>query len=93
MKLLYMLYWTPKQKKVLDSIIYEFNQSKAIAIYEKIFDWCYYTKIPVGTVIIHGHTDIGEETYNQNLSLLVQMMWNIIENSLSKAVEMMWNLN
>jgi outer membrane protein OmpA-like peptidoglycan-associated protein len=30
-----------------------------------------YTKIPVGaTVIIHGHTDaIGEETYNQNLSL------------------------
>jgi outer membrane protein OmpA-like peptidoglycan-associated protein len=51
------------------SIIYEFNQSKAIAIYEKYLTDVITPKIPVGaTVIIHGHTDaIGEETYNQYL--------------------------
>jgi hypothetical protein len=33
---LHVVLWTPlKQKKVLDIVIYEFNQSKAIAIYEK----------------------------------------------------------
>jgi outer membrane protein OmpA-like peptidoglycan-associated protein len=51
------------------SIIYEFNKSKAISIYEKYLTDVI-TKIPVGaSVIIHGHTDdIGEEVHNQDLS-------------------------
>jgi outer membrane protein OmpA-like peptidoglycan-associated protein len=58
------------------------------AIYEKYLTDVITPKIPVGaTVIIHGHTDaIGEETYNQNLSLArANDVKNIIENSLSKA--------
>jgi outer membrane protein OmpA-like peptidoglycan-associated protein len=52
------------------SIIYEFNQSKAIAIYEKYLTDVITQNPCWTTVIIHGHTDaIGEETYNQNLSL------------------------
>jgi hypothetical protein len=52
------------------SIIYEFNKSKAISIYEKYLTDVITPKIPVGaSVIIHGHTDdIGEEVHNQDLS-------------------------
>jgi hypothetical protein len=43
------------RRKVLDSIIYEFNQSKAIAIYEKYLADVITPKIPVGAAVIHGH--------------------------------------
>ena len=70
------------------SVIYEFNESKSIAIYEKYLTEIVTPKIPVGgTVIIQGHTDIiGEDNYNQKLSLArandVKM---IIEKSLAKS--------
>jgi len=53
------------------SVIYEFNQSKTISIYEKYLTDIVTPKIPSGaTVTIHGHTDvIGDEAHNKTLSL------------------------
>jgi outer membrane protein OmpA-like peptidoglycan-associated protein len=46
------------------------------------------------TVIIHGHTDaIGEETYNQNLSLARANDVKISLKIVYLRQEMMWNLN
>ncbi|MCX6231260.1 MAG: OmpA family protein [Bacteroidetes bacterium] len=70
------------------SIIYEFNDSKSIAIYDKYLTQIVCPKIPQGgTVIIHGYTDIiGEEGYNQNLSAArANDVKNIIKNALAKA--------
>jgi hypothetical protein len=49
MKLLYMLYFGHRYKRegLRYSIIYEFNQSKAIAIYEKYLTDVITPKIPV----------------------------------------------
>ena len=69
-------------------MIYEFNESKSIAIYEKYLTEIVTPKIPVGgTVIIKGYTDIiGEESYNKNLSLArANDVKSIIEKSLAKA--------
>ena len=51
------------------SVLYEFNDSKAITTYEKYLTEIVTPKIPTGgTVIIHGYTDIiGDETNNRNL--------------------------
>lgn len=86
----HLVLWTPpKNEEVMRfSIIYEFNRSKAVSMYEKYLTDIVTPKIPQGgTVIIHGHTDvIGGEDYNQNLSLArANDVRNIIENSLSKA--------
>jgi outer membrane protein OmpA-like peptidoglycan-associated protein len=68
------------------SIIYEFNSSEAISMYEK-----YLTEITPKFlwehVMIKGHTDvIGEVAYNQELSLArANDVKTIIQNSLSKA--------
>jgi outer membrane protein OmpA-like peptidoglycan-associated protein len=53
------------------SVIYEFNESKSIAIYEKYLTEIVSPKIASNSkVTITGHTDtIGEENYNKNLSL------------------------
>ena len=70
------------------SVLYEFGESKAIAMYEKYLTEVVTPKIPVGaTVAIHGHTDIiGDETYNQNLSLQrANDVKGIIERSLAKT--------
>jgi outer membrane protein OmpA-like peptidoglycan-associated protein len=70
------------------SIIYEFNESKAIPLYEKYLRDVVTPKIPTGgTVIINGHTDIiGDEAYNLKLSLdRANNARSIIENSLTKA--------
>lgn len=70
------------------SVLYEFNKSKSTHIYEKYLTNIVTPKIPIGgTVIIHGHTDcIGEEAYNQTLSLArANDVKNIIEKSLEKA--------
>ena len=68
-----MVLWTPAKNEegMRFSVIYEFDESKAISIYEKYLTEIVVPKIPVGgTVMIHGHTDIiGDEAYNQKLSL------------------------
>ncbi|MFV8369901.1 OmpA family protein [Flavobacterium sp. LB2R40] len=86
----HMVLWTPAKmdEGMRYSIIYEFNTSKAISMYEKYLTEVVTAKIPVGaTVIIKGHTDIiGEEIYNQGLSLArANNAKSIIENALAKT--------
>ncbi len=68
-----MVLWTPgkNEEGMRFSVIYEFDESEAISIYEKYLAEIVIPKIPMGgTVMIHGHTDItGDEVYNQKLSL------------------------
>jgi outer membrane protein OmpA-like peptidoglycan-associated protein len=68
-----MVLWVPAQTEVAMrfSVIYEFNESKAIGIYDKYLTEIVANKIPEnGKVIIHGHTDIiGDPQYNEKLSL------------------------
>jgi outer membrane protein OmpA-like peptidoglycan-associated protein len=85
-----MTLWTPSEREegMRFSIIFEFNESKAIAIYDKYLTDIVTPKIPKnGTVIIHGHTDIiGDEANNLELSLArANEVKGIIENALSKA--------
>jgi outer membrane protein OmpA-like peptidoglycan-associated protein len=60
-----------KQTGMRYSILFDFDKSKSITAYEKFLSEVVAPLIPdYGTVIIHGHTDIiGEENYNQTLSL------------------------
>ncbi|HSI77161.1 MAG TPA: OmpA family protein [Lunatimonas sp.] len=70
------------------SVIYEFDNTKAIASYEKYLIETVAPKITKGaTVIIHGHTDvIGEEAYNKSLSLArANDVRSILEKSLKRA--------
>jgi len=70
------------------SVLYEFNNSKAIAVYEKYLTEVVIPKIPNGgTVIIHGHTDvIGGEENNLKLSLArANDVKGILDNGLAKA--------
>jgi len=68
----HMVLWTPPQNEEMMrfSVLYEFNESKAIPMYQKYLAEVVAPKIPVGgTVIIHGHTDIiGGEDHNLQLS-------------------------
>ena len=86
----HMVLWTlPENEEMMRfSIIFEFNDSKAITIYNKYLTEIVMPKIPKdGTVIIHGHTDIiGEDAHNQELSLArSNKARSIFENALSKA--------
>lgn len=86
----HMVLWTPSKtvEGMRYSIIYEFNTSKTIKMYEKYLTEVVTPKIPVGaTVIIKGHTDIiGEEAYNQKLSLSrANDIKNIIVAALAKT--------
>ncbi|MDD2675618.1 MAG: OmpA family protein [Flavobacterium sp.] len=86
----HMTLWTPAKMEdgMRYSIIYEFNTSKAITMYEKYLTEVVTPKIPVGaTVLIKGHTDIiGEEAYNKGLSLArANDAKNIIANALAKT--------
>jgi len=70
------------------SVIYEFNESKSNAIYEKYLTEVVAKKIPANaTVLIKGYTDIiGEDNYNKNLSLArATDVKNTIANSLEKS--------
>jgi outer membrane protein OmpA-like peptidoglycan-associated protein/opacity protein-like surface antigen len=87
---MHVVLWTPAkiEEGIRYSIIYEFNKSKAIAIYEKYLTDIVTPKIPAGaTVIIHGHTDIiGEEAHNLDLSLArANDVKGILVSALSKA--------
>jgi outer membrane protein OmpA-like peptidoglycan-associated protein len=76
------------QESIRFSIIYEFNESKSIAIYDKYLTEIVTPKIPKNsTVIITGHTDvIGEVDYNKNLSLArANNVKSILEKSLAAA--------
>jgi outer membrane protein OmpA-like peptidoglycan-associated protein len=86
----HMVLWTPPVNEELMrfSILYEFNKSNAIEMYEKYLTEIVLPKIPSGgTVIIHGHTDIiGGEDYNLNLSVArANDVKTILENGLAKA--------
>lgn len=69
----HILFWAlPKIEEVMRfSIIYEFDDSSSIAIYEKYLTEIVTPKIPVGGFVqICGYTDIiGEEGHNLKLSL------------------------
>ena len=85
-----MVLWNPpvNEEVMRFSVIFEFNESKAIALYEKYLSDIVVPKIPEGgTVIIHGYTDIiGDELYNQTLSLArANDVRNIMVNALTKA--------
>ena len=86
----HLVLWKPAEKEegLRFSILYEFDESKAIPMYEKYLTEVVVPKIPQGgTVIIHGHTDIiGEEVYNQKLSVdRANDVKRIIENGLAKT--------
>lgn len=81
--------WTPSkvEEGMRFSIIYEFDDANAIAMYDKYLSEVVAPKIPANAkVIIHGHTDvIGEEAYNQKLSLArANDVKTTLENSISK---------
>jgi outer membrane protein OmpA-like peptidoglycan-associated protein len=70
------------------SVIFEFDDSRSILIYEKFLTDIVTPKIPIdGKVIIHGYTDIiGEEAHNQTLSeARANDVRKIIEGALAKA--------
>jgi len=70
---LQMTLWKPdvNEQGYRYSVIYEFNESSAIAIYEKYLTELVSKKIPQnGRVYIHGYTDdIGDAANNKRLSL------------------------
>ncbi|MBI5022485.1 MAG: outer membrane beta-barrel protein [Ignavibacteriales bacterium] len=70
------------------SILFEFDQSKTVATYERFLTQQVIPLIPDGSsVIIHGHTDIiGEESHNLQLSQgRAQETMNIIGQGLAKV--------
>jgi outer membrane protein OmpA-like peptidoglycan-associated protein len=70
------------------SVIFEFNDSRSIAIYKKYLTEIVTPKIPKdGTLIIHGYTDIiGTKKNNLNLSLArATDVSNIFKSVLSNA--------
>ena len=86
----HLVLWVPDKNEEMMrfSVIFEFNDSKSIEIYEKYLTQIVTPKIPnKATVIIHGYTDvIGDETRNQKLSLdRANDVKRIITNALSKA--------
>ena len=86
----HLVLWTPSKDEEMMrfSVLYEFNNSKAIAVYERYLTEVVIPKIPTGgTVIIHGHTDvIGGEENNLKLSLArANDVKRILDNGLAKA--------
>jgi outer membrane protein OmpA-like peptidoglycan-associated protein len=86
----HIVLWTPPQGEFDQrySVLYEFNKSKSIAMYEKYLTEMVAPKIPTGaTVTLNGYTDItGGEEHNQELSLArANDVKNILEKALAKA--------
>lgn len=86
----HLVNWTPdtQAEATRFSVIYRFNSSKTISMYEEYINNVIVPKIPKnGTVIIHGHADItGSEVNNLSLSLArANDVKSIMQNSLNKA--------
>ena len=86
----HLVLWAPSttDEATRFSVIYEFNRSKTIKMYERYINDVVVPKIPMnGLVIIHGHADItGSEVHNQQLSLdRANDVKAIMQNSLRKA--------
>jgi outer membrane protein OmpA-like peptidoglycan-associated protein len=86
----HIVLWEPAkiEEGLRYSVIYEFNSSKAITIYEKYLTEVVAPKIPANaTVLIHGHTDIiGDDMHNLELSQArANDVRNILESALSKS--------
>ncbi len=82
--------WKPpvNEEGMRFSVIYEFDESKVIPVYQKYLSTVVMPLIPIGgTVIIHGHTDIiGDAAYNRKLSLArANDVKGILETSLKTA--------
>jgi outer membrane protein OmpA-like peptidoglycan-associated protein len=89
-KPVHMVLWTPpvNEEMMRFSIIFEFNDAKAVPVYEKYLTDVVTPKIPKnGTVIVHGHTDIiGAAAHNHELSIArANEVRSIIEKALAKA--------
>jgi len=85
-----MVLWTPptNEEGLRYSILYGFDNSEAIGIYDTYLTDVVAPKIPVGaTVVIHGHTDIiGDAANNQRLSLArANDVKRILQAALSRA--------
>jgi outer membrane protein OmpA-like peptidoglycan-associated protein len=83
-----MVLWTPPENEegMRFSVIFEFNKSKAIYMYEKYLTEIVAPKVPKdGTVVVHGYTDIiGDATNNLELSLArANEVKSIIEKALT----------
>jgi len=86
----HMVLWTPPKTEEGQrfSIIYEFNNSKSIEIYDRYITDIIVPKIPKGAkVIISGYTDIiGDDAHNQRLSIdRANDVRNILVSGLAKA--------
>lgn len=86
----HIVLWEPAkiEEGLRYSIIYEFNASKAITIYEKYLTEVVAPKIPAnGKVIIQGHADIiGNDAHNLKLSQArANDVRTILENALVKS--------
>jgi outer membrane protein OmpA-like peptidoglycan-associated protein len=86
----HMVLWTPPQDEMgmRFSVIYEFNDSESIYMYEKYLTEIVTPKIPKGaTVVIHGYTDIiGDAGNNLDLSIArANDVREILESALAKA--------
>lgn len=84
-----MALWTPptNEEGIRYSVIFEFNESKTIALYEKYLSEVVAPKIPKSaTVIIHGYTDvIGDADNNLKLSLArANEVMLTLQNALTK---------
>lgn len=83
-----MTLWTPPENEmgIRYSVLFEYNESKAIAIYEKYLTEVVSAKIPMNAkVIIHGHTDIvGDAANNKKLSV---ERANDVKNILDKSLK------
>jgi outer membrane protein OmpA-like peptidoglycan-associated protein len=84
----HMNLWTPDKNEegMRFSVIFEFNESKSIKMYDKYLTDIVAKKIPKNaTVIIHGHSDvIGNEENNLKLSWArANDVKGILENALS----------
>ena len=86
----HLVNWAPStvNEATRFSVIYEFNRSKTIKMYEKYINDVVVPKIPInGTVIIHGHADItGSDAHNLQLSLdRANDVKAIMQSSLKKS--------
>jgi len=84
----HVVLWQPIQfdEGLRFSILFEFDESKAIGMYDNYLIEVVAPKIPMdGVVLIHGHTDtIGNVNYNLNLS---KSRANDVKNTLEKALQ------